>query len=97
MDAFDGISGYLRATFARPTPGTLMDSYEEANKWPETAPTRGEAEGAEQKVVDEALVNFALVVLDPSEVDFLELDPIPNRRTKWIKKGDGWDEQIVVP
>jgi len=75
-----------------------MASYEEAKRWPETAVKRGEAKEEEEKrVVEEALVNFALVVLDPTEVEFLELGPIPNRRTRWTKKGDQWEEQIVVP
>jgi pyridoxamine 5'-phosphate oxidase len=98
LEAFDGISGHLRASFVRPVPGTPTASYEEAKKWPETAAKRGEAKEEEEKrVVEEALTNFALVVLDAAEVEFLELGPIPNRRTKWTKKGNQWEEQIVVP
>ena len=95
---FDSISGHLRATFARPVPGTPMTNYEEGKAWPTTVDTRGEEKDEQGKrVVDEALTNFALVVLDPSEVECLELDPIPNRRTKWTKKADQWEAQVLVP
>ncbi|KAF8524957.1 hypothetical protein JB92DRAFT_3081728 [Gautieria morchelliformis] len=98
VKVFDSISGYLRATFVRPVPGSPMTSYDDAEKWPVTLPKHGEADGEEQKrLVEEALRNFALVVLDPTEVDFLELGPSPDRRTTWTKKGREWEEHIVVP
>ena len=98
VKAFDSISGHLRATFVRPVPGSPMESYDEAKNWPVTIPKRGEAEGEEQnRNIEEALSNFALVVLEPAEVDLVELRPIPNRRTTWMKKGKEWEEHIVVP
>ncbi|KAF8588562.1 hypothetical protein K439DRAFT_1384356 [Ramaria rubella] len=98
LKMFDDMSAHLRASFVRPVPGTPMESYDEAKKWPVTAPRRGETDGEEEeRIVEQALNNFALVVLNPIEVDFLELGPIPNRRTKWTKKEEGWEEQIVVP
>lgn len=75
-----------------------MISYDEGKTWPETVPKRDEADGEEQeRLVKQALDNFVLVVLDPTEIDFLELNPIPNRRTTWTKNGREWKEQIVVP
>jgi pyridoxamine 5'-phosphate oxidase len=63
-----------------------------------TVPRPGEAVGEEQqRLVKLALDNFVLVVLDPIEIDLVELAPIPNRRTMWVKKGTEWEEQIVVP
>ncbi|KAF8516295.1 pyridoxamine 5'-phosphate oxidase-domain-containing protein [Hysterangium stoloniferum] len=97
LTAFDGLSKYLRASFVRPVPGSPMKSYDEAKEWPQTAPKRDEATGDEKHVVEEALGNFALVVLDPTEVDLVDLVVLPNRRTVWTKKGDAWEERIVVP
>jgi pyridoxamine 5'-phosphate oxidase len=98
VKVFNNISEYLRATFVRPVPGSLMTNYDDAKKWPLKLPKHGEADGEEQKrMVEEALRNFALVVLDPTEVDFLELGPSPDRRTMWTKKGKEWAEHIVVP
>ena len=98
LKVFDNISGYLRATFARPLPGSSMESYDEANNWPVTIPKCLEGECEEQlRNIEIALSNFALVVMEPTEVDLLELGPIPNRRTTWTKKSKEWEESIVVP
>jgi pyridoxamine 5'-phosphate oxidase len=90
----------LRASFCRPTPGSdLKGGYDEAKKWPETLPPSTEAkDGKEKEMVQEALTNFALLVLEPVSVERVELGIIPNRRTKWSLKEDGsWEEKILVP
>ncbi|KAG8970202.1 hypothetical protein FRC03_010392 [Tulasnella sp. 419] len=89
----------LRASFARPTPGTIMGSYEEADKWVKELPKTGEV-GDDDKLkalIDVAVRNFALLVLEPIEVEWLELGVVPNRRTKYKKVDGGWEEAIVVP
>lgn len=45
-----------------------------------------------------ALRNFVLVAIEPSEVDYLTMSVIPNRRFKTTRAvGGGWDEVEVVP
>jgi len=45
-----------------------------------------------------ALGNFALLVVDPNEVDYIELGAVPNRRTRFWKTSDGaWEEEALVP
>lgn len=80
-------------------PGLPLSSYDEGKHWATTVPKPSEAEGEEQEsLVNQALDHFVLVVLDPTEIDLVELEPIPNRRTKWTKKSNNeWTEQIVVP
>jgi len=64
-------------------------------------PRRADArDEATRKLIDAALENFALVVLEPLHVDLVELAVIPNRRTVWKKKEseeEGWEEGLVVP
>ncbi|WVQ83190.1 hypothetical protein IAT38_005329 [Cryptococcus sp. DSM 104549] len=102
-ELWDNVSGHLRAGFGRPTPGTSLDDVEDSSKWPETIATSSD-DAEEQKKIDEALSHFAIIAIRPEAVEFLELKPIPNRRTqyKWNKTGspdDGanWKEVKVVP
>lgn len=101
VQAFDALPGHIRASFAGPVPGTHTGDYDAMLKWPDDAPTTLEAKGSEgMELVEKALKNFAMVVLDPIEVDVTELNvlPKPDRRTIWKKsKGDIWEKEIVVP
>jgi hypothetical protein len=36
------------------------------------------------------MANFALVVIDPFQVDFVKLDINPNHRTKFTRDFQGW-------
>ena len=48
--------------------------------------------------VEAAFANFGLVVIEPVEVDFLELGVEPNRRTVFRhEEGKGWVEEELVP
>ncbi len=41
-----------------------------------------------------ALSHFALVVIDPTDIDYVELGPLPNRRTRFWKNEKGsWSEE----
>jgi len=51
----------------------------------------------DKKNLEIALRNFALIVIDPFEVDFVELGVDPNQRTKFTRDGEQWMEEIVVP
>ncbi|KAH7922672.1 hypothetical protein BV22DRAFT_1121322 [Leucogyrophana mollusca] len=97
---FDSLSGHMRASWCRPTPGTPLASYDDAKEWPETVPRLSEAESeSDKRNVQTALGNFALVIIEPTEVDYVELGSVPQRRTRfvWKGEGEGWAEQIVVP
>lgn len=100
LERFDAMSGHMRASWARPVPGTALWPGEDPKAWPETLPKLADAKDQERESVDAALNNFALVVINPQEVDYLELGVMPNRRTHFFKditKGGAWDEEAVVP
>ncbi|KAH8094772.1 pyridoxamine 5'-phosphate oxidase-domain-containing protein [Phellopilus nigrolimitatus] len=100
---FDSMSGHMKASWVRPVPGTSLQGvsgYDAAKTWPESLPKLRDsnADGATRKLVQEALGNFALVLIDPTEVDYVELGVVPNRRTRFFKNKEGkWDEEAVVP
>jgi pyridoxamine 5'-phosphate oxidase len=98
-EVFNSMTPHMRASWCRAVPGTPMaGGYEEAKKWPETLPKLNEAKTDEEKKNQEfALSNFALVLIEPWAVDWVELGVIPNQRTNFTRKGDQWVEQIVVP
>jgi pyridoxamine 5'-phosphate oxidase len=96
---FDSMSGHMKASWCRPPPGSKLEGgYGEAKKWPQRLPKLGEDENEEDKKnLEVALGNFALVVIDPFEVDFVELGVVPNQRTKFTRNGEHWVEEVVVP
>jgi pyridoxamine 5'-phosphate oxidase len=99
MQIFDSMSGHMKASWCRPPPGSKLEGgYEEAKKWPQKLPTFSDVESEEDKsILELALSNFALVVIDPFEVDFVELGIVPNQRTKFTRQQENWVEEIVVP
>jgi pyridoxamine 5'-phosphate oxidase len=98
---FNRMSPYMRASWARPAPRTLIPSYDEGRKWPTELPKIGQGDNeTEQKNIEFALSNFALLLLDPYEVDYVELGVQPNQRTIYTRTDDedgSWSETIVVP
>ncbi|CAE6367539.1 hypothetical protein RSOLAG1IB_06911 [Rhizoctonia solani AG-1 IB] len=98
IKTFNNLVPPLRASFARPKPGSLLENPADADKWPQTLPEYGKEETEEEKKqVKEALANFTLLLLEPLNVDFAELGVVPNRRTQWNFDGQKWDEVTVVP
>ena len=100
VQVFDSLSDHMRASWCRPTPGSpLKGGYEEAEKWPKSVPTTtGATNEEEKKLVEEALGNFALVLVEPTFVDWVQMGVVPNRRTFFTRGDDGsWTETIVVP
>ncbi|KAF8844221.1 hypothetical protein BDN67DRAFT_963354 [Paxillus ammoniavirescens] len=85
VEVFDSMSGHLKATWCRPVPGTPLEGgEEEMKKWPEKLPKLGEAESEEDKKnLAFALENFALLLVEPFEVDLIELGVQPNKRTNF--------------
>jgi pyridoxamine 5'-phosphate oxidase len=101
VEIFDSMSGRMKASWCRPPPGSKMPGsggYDEAKKWPRTLPKLDEAETDEDKKnLKTALDNFALVLLEPYDVDYVELGVVPNQRTRFTRDGDEWKEEILVP
>ncbi|KAG9096359.1 hypothetical protein FRC06_008751 [Ceratobasidium sp. 370] len=98
IKTFNALPAFLRASFARPIPGSVLANQEDAQIWPNSLPESDKAESEEdRRHIKEALENFALLVLEPLEVEFLELGVEPNRRTRWNLSEKEWKESSVVP
>ncbi|GBE80177.1 hypothetical protein BKA93DRAFT_894150 [Sparassis latifolia] len=97
LEIFDSISSDRKAGWCTPLPGSVMHSYEDAKKWPQTVPRLGEAQSEEDKRNQErALDNFALVLIEPTEVDWTQLGVNPWRRTRFTRNDGEWIEEIIV-
>ncbi|GAA5863783.1 hypothetical protein JCM3774_001157 [Rhodotorula dairenensis] len=98
---FRKMSPELRASFYRPVPGTkTADTEVTMEELPQTLPEGiEEAEGEEQKKqVEQALKNFALIVIDANEVDLVDLGSTPDSRSLWVRQeGGDWKEDGLVP
>lgn len=83
----------------RPIPGTPVDSPEGADPatFPKELPTEDDASDEEKKLIKQALTNFALIVLEPHNVDVADLGSQPNRRTVYNLDGGEWKSTEVVP
>nr|ODN93658.1 hypothetical protein L204_04841 [Cryptococcus depauperatus CBS 7855] len=98
------LSGHLRASFGRPIPGRKLEEVDDSGEWPETIPAKSRQDDVkEQKLIEKAWSNFAIIAIRPEAVEFLELNPVPNRRTQWAwkKRSDGleigsWEEVKVT-
>lgn len=99
MEVFKSMSPFMKASWCRPVPGSRLEGgQEEANKWPVKLeePKPGDEEG--KRLWETSLSNFALVVIEPQDVDYVELGPVPNRRTRfWTTGGGVWSEEELVP
>ncbi|KII94235.1 hypothetical protein PLICRDRAFT_99881 [Plicaturopsis crispa FD-325 SS-3] len=98
-ETFNAMGGHMRASWARPVPGSPLSAATDPHTWPTTLPELGDPGASEQERRDTevAFENFALVVIEPQEVDYAELGEVPNRRTRFVKKGEEWDEEALVP
>ena len=101
VEVFKSLSGKMKATWCRPViPGTRLEGgQDEAKRWPVSIEEPKEGATEEEKSNWEmALHNFALGVIDPTGVDFVELGVVPNRRTKFTRSKEGtWGEEELVP
>jgi pyridoxamine 5'-phosphate oxidase len=98
-ELFDALSERMRAAWCRPTPGSpLQGGYEEMDDWPVRVPKSSEAKTEKEKeLVKVALSNYALVVIEPFRVDWVQMSVKPDRRTFFTRDGGDWKEQPVVP
>lgn len=99
MRIYRKLSPALRASFVRPTPGSaLKDGVDPPETYPTELPTDLDASEDEKKLIDQALHNFALIVIDPHAVDICDLGSQPNTRVQWKRaEGGQWQKQDVVP
>ncbi|CCL98552.1 uncharacterized protein FIBRA_00552 [Fibroporia radiculosa] len=96
--AFDSLPPFMRALWCKPPQGSTIGSYEVANEWLKTLSKSNQLESEEDKQNFElALRNFALLVIDPIHVDWVEAAASPQRRTKFMRNGEDWSEEFVVP
>lgn len=108
LQMFKNLSAHMRASWCRPVPGSrLKGGQEEAKNWPERVEDPSKHEHLPDEEYNEllqnwnkSLMNFALLVIDPIEVDLVELGVVPNRRTRFFKTPGNyglWSEEELVP
>ncbi|KAI0352289.1 hypothetical protein OH77DRAFT_1428836 [Trametes cingulata] len=96
-ELFNKMSPGMRASWCVPQPpGSAIGSYEEQKEWPRQVPSEPESE-EDKKNAEIALSRFALMLIEPFQVDWVELGIQPNRRTVFTREGEKWTEQLVVP
>lgn len=101
LEVFRSMSPYMKASWCRPVPGSPLAGHD-PKSWPERVDEPDEKSDTEEEKTkkknwDTALSNFALLLIDPSEVDYVDLAVKPNQRTRfWITQGR-WEEQALVP
>ncbi|OSX66853.1 hypothetical protein POSPLADRAFT_1037753 [Postia placenta MAD-698-R-SB12] len=98
QETFERIPGPMKATWCKPQPASVIGSYDEGKTWPQTLAPAGEEQSEEEKQNREtALKNFALTLIEPVEVDWVQVGTNPHRRTKFTRNGEEWSEEILVP
>ena len=102
-EVFEDMSPGMKATWCAPiAPGSKIPSYDEPNKWREPVPYFKDIKTDEERErYETALGNFALLLIEPVKIDWVQLGEHPNRRTIFTRKdesdGTKWDEAIVAP
>lgn len=98
-ELFDAMNEQMRATWCRPPPGSLLKGgYEEMDDWPTKVPKPSDAMTEKEKELAElALSDYAIIVIEPLHVDWVQMGIKPNRRTFFTREGMDWKEEIVVP
>ncbi|KAF7307517.1 Pyridox-oxase-2 domain-containing protein [Mycena indigotica] len=99
LAVFRSMSPFMKASWCRPVPGSRLEGgQEEARKWPTEIHEPAADDAEAKKLWDMSLGNFALVVIEPSEVDHIELAPVPNLRTRYWRSNNGvWKDEELVP
>ncbi|KAA1477259.1 hypothetical protein DENSPDRAFT_844457 [Dentipellis sp. KUC8613] len=100
-ELFAMLSAGIRASFAGDVaPGTrLAGGYAQMDAWPLQLPAsvaEAKDEG-EESAVRAAREHCALLVIEPTEVDWVQLGVEPNRRTRFWREGEVWKEEAVAP
>ncbi|KAI8980572.1 hypothetical protein BD414DRAFT_516311 [Trametes punicea] len=96
-ELFNKMSPGMRASWCVPkAPGSTITTYEEQKAWPSAVPPEPESE-EDKKNMETALSNFALMLIEPVSVDWVELGVQPNRRTVFTRGEKGWSEHLAIP
>ncbi|KAJ3499747.1 hypothetical protein NLJ89_g10063 [Agrocybe chaxingu] len=90
---FKTMGAHMKASWCRPVPGSPLKGDPAAGK---------EKYEEAKRNWETALGNFALMIIDPIEVDFVDLSTSPDKRTLFTKKvsaddGVQWEETDLVP
>ncbi|PCH34383.1 hypothetical protein WOLCODRAFT_22657 [Wolfiporia cocos MD-104 SS10] len=98
QELFDSIDEHGKAWWCKPPPGSVMDPHANPKDWPRTIPKLGEAQSEEDRCNQErALHNFALVLIEVVEVDWARVSTDPHQRTRFVRIGEEWEEQTLMP
>uniref|UniRef100_A0A0W0FXB7 Pyridoxamine 5'-phosphate oxidase Alr4036 family FMN-binding domain-containing protein n=1 Tax=Moniliophthora roreri TaxID=221103 RepID=A0A0W0FXB7_MONRR len=110
VSVFKSLSPHMRASWCRPPPGSILENpEEEIKRWPPRVDVPGEEQNEDGSPVSDedkqrnenwetALSRFALVLIDPKGVDYLNMGVVPNRRYMF-RKGEEegeWGEMEIV-
>ena len=104
-EVFEAMKPQMKASWCAPVaPGSPIASYDvpTKEKWPTEVPNLEDLKTEEDKKnYETALSNFAMIIFEPSRIDWCQLGETPNRRTLFTRKdvldGSKWEEQIVAP
>lgn len=98
-EVFDAMRPTMRATWARPVaPGSVIDSYDVPKDWTREVPSLEDAKTEEDKKNwHTAFTNFAMMLIEPSHIDWVQMGEKPNRRTLFTLTEGKWKEEILAP
>jgi len=97
VESFNRLSPSLRASFARPAPGSELVEREKARDWPKELSKLGQESEEEKEMVRWAFENFAVLYLEVEEVDFVDLGVLPNERCRYVFQAGEWLKSVLVP
>jgi len=102
-ELFEGNEPHSRARYCSPNgSGSPMTSHDEKSTWTQSVPSFEDLKTEEERRNYEVgLSRFAVMVVEPFKVDWLQMGEHPNRRTLFTRRdehgGSTWDEEIVIP
>ncbi|KAL1729176.1 pyridoxamine 5'-phosphate oxidase-domain-containing protein [Schizophyllum commune] len=99
VDTFSSLSPGMKASWCRPSPGSPLSTHPDSppESWPHAVKDLEEGDYENKKHWEVALGNFALLLVEPEDVDYVELGKKPDRRT-FFKYAEGkWESTAVVP
>ncbi|KDQ62920.1 hypothetical protein JAAARDRAFT_188560 [Jaapia argillacea MUCL 33604] len=95
-NTFENMPPDLKVSWCGPTPGSVLPGgYRASTGGPETLPKFSEATEERQNWED-AFGKFALIGIEPFEVDYVEMKVTPNRRRRFLLEEDEWKETDVA-
>ncbi|KIY50508.1 hypothetical protein FISHEDRAFT_64717 [Fistulina hepatica ATCC 64428] len=99
VEVFRNMSPGMKASWCLPTPGTPLDTHPDSppDSWPTRIVDPEEGDKQNRENWNRSLSRFALLLIEPSGVDYVELAVAPNKRTKFWLQGGKWHDQACVP